>query len=344
MKSMTKTVVVIPNWNGVENLENCLNSLRSQTLKAHIIVVDNGSVDGSVDLVTKNYPEVELINHSKNMGFAGGVNPGFKRAMDMKTKYVAALNNDAVAEPQWLEKLVDNLDGNSKIGIATCKLLTADGVKIDSTGDLYTVWGLPYPRGRGESDINKYDSNTDVFGASGGASLYRTKMLAEVGLYDEDFFAYYEDVDLSFRAQLAGWKIAFVPESIVYHQISATSGRIKGFAIYQTMKNLQLLFYKNVPRGLRYRIGWRFALAHTLILSRAVTRGQGWPALKGSLKGNYLIMKSIKKRRNIQRSRQVSDNYIWSMIVHDLPPNAKALRSLRSAWWTLLRRKERKSA
>src|SRR6201999_312952 len=98
------------------------------------------------------------------------------------------------------------------------------------------------------SDIDKYDKQTAVFVASGGASLYRIKMLQEIGLFDEDFFAYYEDVDLSFRAQLAGWKVAYAPRAVAYHQIGATSGHIKGFTTYQTIKNLPLLFYKNVPR------------------------------------------------------------------------------------------------
>jgi GT2 family glycosyltransferase len=288
-----------------------------------------------VALVEKSYPSVELIKHSENKGYAGGVNPGFGRAIKLGVKYVAAFNNDAVAHKDWLKHLVAYLEKHPKAGIATCKLLTADGKALDSTGDYYTVWGLPYPRGRGESDLDKYDAKLDVFGASGGASLYRVKMLEDIGLFDEDFFAYYEDVDLSFRAQLAGWKVAYVPLAVAYHQIGGTSGKLKGFTTYQTMKNLQLLLYKNVPRKYLWRVGSRFFLAETLFFLRAVSRGQGIAALRGDAKGTFLLFKALRKRRSIQHSRKVSNQYIWSLIVHDLPPNAHALRRLRAYWWRL---------
>ena len=336
---MSEAVVVVPNWNGRAELAACLDSLQKQSLKPRVIVVDNGSSDGSVELIEKDYPRVELIKHSQNKGYAGGVNPGFKRAIELKAKYVAAFNNDAVADGDWLKNLVEYLDGHDEAGIATCKLLTEDGKRLDSTGDYYTVWGLPYPRGRGETDLDKYDDQTDVFGASGGASLYRVKLLEQIGLLDEDFFAYYEDVDLSFRAQLAGWKVAYVPAAVAYHKIGATSGQLKGFTTYQTMKNLQLLWYKNVPRRYRFKTGWRFTLASCLFLLRAVTRRQGWAALKGDLKGSYLILKKRGERRRIQSSQTVSDEYIWNLFVHDLPPNARALRRLRAAWWRPRRKK-----
>src|SRR4051812_34056320 len=120
------SVVVVPNWNGEAVLADCLDSLRKQTLKAHIIVVDNGSSDGSVELVEKSYPEVELIKHVKNRGYAGGVNPGFKRAIELGAGYAAAFNNDAVADKHWLERLVEYLDAHDEVGAAACKLLSAD--------------------------------------------------------------------------------------------------------------------------------------------------------------------------------------------------------------------------
>ncbi|HSW85265.1 MAG TPA: glycosyltransferase family 2 protein [Candidatus Saccharimonadales bacterium] len=336
--SGSKVVVVVPNWNGEDRLKTCLDSLLAQSLKTHIIVVDNASTDGSRDLL-KKYPDIEVIKHSVNKGYAGGVNAGFKRALEMSATYVAAFNNDAVADKDWLKNLVSYHDAHSKVGIAASKVIDEKGKHIDSTGDQYTVWGLPYPRGRGESEIDKYDSETEIFGASGAASLYRASMLEEIGLLDEDFFAYYEDVDLSFRAQLAGYKVIYVPESEVHHSIGATSQKIKGFTTYQTMKNLQLLMYKNVPRKHMYKVCWRFTLASSLFLLRAISRGQGWPAIKGDLKGSYLLLKKHSARKQIQGSRKVSDEYIWSVMTHDLPPNAKALRSLRAKWWKVTGKK-----
>ncbi len=333
---MSKPVVVIPNWDGADDLRGCLDSVIAQSVKAHVIVVDNGSADGSAKLVQKDYPGVELIRHTVNKGYAGGVNPGFKRAIELGAAYVAPFNNDAVADKYWLERLVKCLGAHSNVGIATCKLLTADGKRLDSTGDYYTNWGLPYPRGRGESAIDKYDNDTEIFGASGGASLYRVSMLEEIGLFDEDFFAYYEDVDLSFRSQLAGWKVRYVPESIAYHQIGSTSSRMKDFTTYQTMKNLQMLYYKNVPRRYMFRVGWRLTLTEALFIGRAFSRRQGWAAIKGDMRGSLLVLsRKTQERRRIQRAKKVSDKYIWSMMVHDLPPNARALRALRSRFWKL---------
>ena len=330
-----KTCVVVPNWNGKSTLAACLDSLLAQTEPATIIVVENGSIDGSLEFLQQNYPQVELVVNQENLGFAGGVNSGIRRAIELGAQYVALFNNDALADKKWLKELVACLDKNPEVGIATCKLLGEDGKHIDSTGDYYTVWGLPYPRGRGEEDARQYDKQMDVFAASGGASLYRVSMLNEIGLFDEDFFAYYEDVDISFRAQLAGWKVAYVPSAVAHHATGTTSSKLKGFTTYQTMKNQPLLFYKNVPRSLRGKIYRRFMLAHTLFFLRAVSRGQGWVALQGDAKATWLFFTKWSERRRIQKSRKVSDEYIWSILVHDLPPNAKALRSLRNKWWKL---------
>ena len=333
-KSMKRVSVVVPNWDGADSLGACLDSLVEQSAQPHVIVVDNGSHDGSLKLLEK-YPAVEVIKHDHNLGFAGGVNAGFRKAIADSVDYVGALNNDAVADKDWLKHLMAALDKDSKVGIVTSKILNADGTKLDSTGDYYTVWGLPYPRGRGETEINKYDGETEVFGASGGASLYRISTLQAIGLFDEDFFAYYEDVDLSFRAQLAGWKIRYAPQAIVHHQIGATSGKLKGFTTYQTMKNLPMLWYKNVPRHYRRRVGRRLKLVLFLFWLRAISHGQGWPATKGAVKGSYLLFKKLGGRNRIRKSQKVSDRTIWGMLVHDLPPNARALRKLRAGWWKL---------
>lgn len=331
----TQPVVVIPNLNGGEELLAAVQSLTEQSLQPHIIVVDNASTDDSVERLRAAYPEVELILHTTNKGYAGGVNPGFRRAIELGAEYVAPFNDDAVADKRWLKQLVEHLDTHPKVGAAACKVLAADRERLDSTGDYYTSWGLPYPRGRREYDTHKYDDQTDIFAASGAASLYRVKALEEVGLLDEDFFAYYEDVDLSFRLQLAGWKVAFVPGALVYHHIGMTSGRMKGFTTYQTMKNQPVLLYKNIPGKYLWHVGLRFLLAHTLFFARAVSRGQGWMALKGDAKGTYLLFKKTPERRRIQASKKVTDEYIWSIMVHDLPPNAQALRRVRAYWWKL---------
>jgi hypothetical protein len=329
---------VIPNWNGAESLDECLKSVVGQTSLPEVIVVDNGSIDNSLEIVAK-YPNVEVLALEKNHGFAGGVNAGIKKALESGAEYVALLNNDAIADRHWLKSLVDTAKADPKLGIVTSKILNYTGEYIDSTGDLFTSWGLPYPRGRREAVTDKYDKEALVFGASGGASLYRAKMLEEIGLFDENFFAYYEDIDISFRAQLAGWKVAYVPKAIVYHQIGATSSKIGGFATYHTMKNLPWLMWKNVPARLLWRMAPRFKFAYFSFYVSAIARGQGWPATKGFGKMLLLLPYKFIQRRKIQSHRKVSAKYIDSILTHDLPPNARKLRALRGAWWKLRRKR-----
>ena len=234
--------------------------------------------------------------------------------------------------------MIKPLTNDKDVGISTSKLVDDRGEYLDSTGNLYTVWGLAYPRGRGELVSSKYDGREDVFGASGGASLYRVKMLEEVGLFDEDFFAYYEDVDISFRAQLAGWKVRYVPESVAYHQIGATSGKIKGFTTYQTIKNLPWIVVKDVPEGLIGTVLPRFLLAYSSFIGQAILRGQGWTALKAFSVSIRKLPKKLRERKLIQSQKTTSLAYISSMMTHDLPPNAYNLRKVRSWWWHLKRK------
>ena len=331
---MYKACVVVPNWNGKASLAACLDSLVASTFNAEVVVVENGSTDGSVEFLQENYPQITVLPQAVNLGFAGGVNVGIRYAIEQGSEFVALFNNDAVADKDWFENLVNGTHDKT-VGITTCTFMSIDGKHLDSTGDLFTNWGLPYPRGRSEAPTGQYDEHTDIFGASGGASLYRVSMLEEIGLFDEDFFAYYEDVDISFRAQLAGWKVQYVPAAIAYHDTGSTSRKIKGFTTYQTMKNQPLVIFKNVPAGLLWSILWRFMIAHSLFFLRAVSRGQGWIALKGDAQGTRLLFNKMGERRRIQSSRRVSNDYIWSIITHDLPPNATALRKLRAKWWKL---------
>ena len=330
---MAKVSVVVPNWNGADSLPSCLDSLLSQANPANTIVVDNGSTDSSVKLLSVHYPQVETLQLNANAGFAGGVNLGISHATEQGADYVALLNNDAVADKHWLKYLVRYLDKHPKAGIVTSKILDKTGQTVDSTGEMYTTWGLSYPRGRGEQARDKYDQATEVFGASGAASLYRVKMLKQIGLFDKDFFAYYEDMDISFRAQLAGWKVGYQPKALVYHQIGATTGKIMDFTTYQTMKNLPWLIWKNVPAPLLPSILPRFTLAYLGFYFSAIRRGQFWPASKGLLISTLKWPKKLVQRYTIQKNRKVIPAYINSIVVHDLPPNARKLRVLRNKWW-----------
>lgn len=359
MKAKTPHVfVVIPSWNAEQDLPACIDSVLAQSHAAlSLVIVDNGSSDDSRKII-EHYQQkdarVRSIYHDKNYGFTGGVNPGLELAIAERATYAALFNNDAVADKDWLKHLVAFLEAHKQYGIAACSLLHADGKTIDSTADLYTIWGIPYPRGRDEPAAKRFGLSTDVFGASGGASMYRVKMLQEVGLFDQDFFAYYEDIDISFRAQLAGWKVGYVPESVVYHEQGKTSARLAGraagdrranpFTTSQFMKNLPYIVVKDVPFGLLPKILPRFLLVYTMFFFRAVLDGRGWPALKGLLTFWVKLPKKLIARCRIQKNRKVSSAYIWSMLTHDLPPNAHKLKKLRSAWWQITGRRQKERA
>ena len=329
-----KIAVVIPNWNGVDMIVKSVKSLQNQTLKHTVVIVDNGSVDDSVAVIEKNFPEVVLLKNPINLGFAGGVNTGIRYALGQDFDAIALFNNDAIADKKWLEALAENLDLYPNVGIVTCKLMSIDKTHIDSTGDIYTTWGIPYPRGRGEPVSKVYDNSPWVFGASGGASLYRSTMFKQIGLFDEDFFAYYEDVDISFRAQLAGWKIRYEPTAHVFHATSSTSSKIPGFFTYQTIKNYPFVFWKNVPLGLMPTMFPRFALAYSVFTIKGLfTPYRTWSTIKGLFVTTVLLPKKLYQRWGIMRSRTVSLQYIRSILTWDLPPNANKLRSLRARWW-----------
>jgi hypothetical protein len=274
------------------------------------------------------------IERDKNYGFTGGVNPGIKYALEHNYEAVALFNNDAIAAPTWLAELQKELVGD--VGIVTCCLQTIDKTLIDSTGDQLTVWGLPYPRGRLLPVVNAPSQPEYIFGASGGATLYSVAMLREIGLFDDDFFAYYEDTDISFRAQLAGFRVKLNPAAVAYHRINATSKRMKsGFMVYQTFKNLPMVMQKDVPAGLRHVIYPRFCLAYASFYISAILRGDIMPATKGVFAYLRLAPKKSRERRQIQARRRADNDYIWSILTHDLPENARKLRRLRSVWWRL---------
>lgn len=329
---MNRVAIVVLNWNGVTDTLDCLDSLQKQSYKYFtIVVIDNGSTDNSRRILgeyqTKHPDNTEIIFNPKNFGFAGGVNTGIEWALNDDYEYVALFNNDATADKNWLTNLVA-VAQPKEIGISTGLLLHGDGKTIDSTGDWYSTWGLPFPRNRNEKTAKAFDSGL-VFSASGGASLYKTAMLREIGLFDEDFFAYYEDTDISFRVQLAGWKVVYNNKAIAYHKQGATSKKIPGFAVYQTFKNLPLLFIKNVPRGLLLSVGIRFYFAYALMFFNAVAKGSGKQAIKGAWRSFILGFKKLGERHEIQSSRQVTTKYIKSMLWPDLPPDQTGIRKLR---------------
>jgi len=333
---MNSVAVVVLNYKGISDTVDCIASLSKQTYKNFTIVaIENGSRDGSAkkfkELQRQYGDKLVTIYNDKNLGFDGGVNTGIRWALEHNFDYVALFNNDATADKDWVESLVEAAETN-KSGITTGLLLREDGKTIDSSGDWFSKWGLGFPRNRNET-VDKAPQAGFVFGATGGATLFSTKMLREIGLFDEDFFAYYEDNDISFRAQLAGWKVYYEPKALAYHKLSQTTSRMpSGFAIYQTFKNLPLVYIKNVPLRLLLPIGIRFYTAYWLMVGNAIRRGKGGAALRGVFMSLLLSIKKLPIRWRIQHNKKVSTSYIKEIIWDDLPPDQTGLRKLRKVF------------
>lgn len=320
---MKKIFVVIPNWNGADMIADCLTSLQEQTTPTHIVVVDNGSVDESIEIIEKQFPKVHLIKLPQNTGFTGGVNTGIIYALEQNADAIALLNNDAVADKDWLKQLVTTLEQEDAFGIVTSKIVRSDKKRLDSAGDYYSVWGTAFPRGRDELDEGQFETPEEVFAGSGGASLYRASMLREVGLFDQDFFAYYEDIDISFRARLVGWKVFYQPKAVVYHEVGATSSRIHDFGAYHGLKNIFFLSYKNLPLSLLISQFPKRALYYTALHARVWSLGKATASLKAFFMVLWLLPKKTVERWKIQRNRKVQTSELRKLMHNELPPSTK---------------------
>ena len=239
--------VIVVNWNGKHLLAECLGSLVEQEQPdVEIILVDNGSTDGSAAYVRETYPAVRLLELPENLGFAGGNNAGIRIA---RGKYIALLNNDTRTDRAWLSRLVSEAEsGPSSVGMWASKILSYDHPDtFDNIGLLLYPDGLGRGKGRLEKDQGQYDAAQEAFFPSGCAALYRASLLGEIGLLDEDFFAYADDVDIGLRARWAGWKCRYVPGAIVYHKYSASSSAYSPFKAYLVERNRIWVLLKYFP-------------------------------------------------------------------------------------------------
>jgi GT2 family glycosyltransferase len=306
--------VIIPNWNGATLLPSCLDALRRQSVRDfEVIVVDNASTDESCELIDADYPEVRLLQLQRNLGLTGGCNAGIHMA---KGEVIALLNNDAEAEAGWLAALIDGLARYPKAGSVASKMLLHDRRDIiNSAGDFYGRDGLPGNRGVWQKDEGRYDEEAWVFGACGGAVAYRRSMLNQVGLFDPDFFMYCEDVDLAWRAQLAGWRCRYIPDAVVYHRLSATGGG--PLSSFYTGRNTLYVLFKDVPISLRQKYRHLILRTQWRIARDALRAWRGKAArarLRGQLAGMMAWPKMRAKYQVVQRRRKVSDGYLESVL------------------------------
>jgi GT2 family glycosyltransferase len=303
--------IVIINWNGKKHLARCLPSLIAQTYRDfELIIVDNGSDDGSVAFVRQQYPTACLIENSQNQGFAGPNNQGIALA---RGRYIVTLNNDTELPPGWLHALVAAADAHPDMG-AFASLIVFDDrpTMIDSAGLSVSLAGIGCQNRMGE-DARRVREPEEVFGVCAAAALYRRELLDDVGLFDEDYFAYYEDVDLAWRARLRAWRAMLVPQALVYHIHSGTSGRSSPFKESLVARNLVWTRLKNYPFP-AWLLFLPLILAYDIINAcPPLLRGDPFPLL-GRWQGIWHARVALNKRPAIQAGRVVSFWHIMPLM------------------------------
>jgi GT2 family glycosyltransferase len=316
MSKLELISVVIPNWNGKQFLAGCLDSLAQQTYKEiEVILIDNGSIDNSVKFIEDNYPWVRLLRFRENRGFSPAVNEGIKAS---NGSFIALLNNDTIVDGRWLEELVKALQADDTLGSVASKMLAYhDHTILDGAGDGYRRGGLPGRIGHREKDTGQFDTPRYVLGGCGGAVLYRKSVFAQIGLFDEDYFAYLEDIDLSLRAQAAGFKCLYVPTAVVYHLGCGTTGSgYSPLVVRLSAQNNINTLVKNIPlpllvKFLPYIFYWQaYYFACVLLLGR---QPLAW--FEGNLRALLLLPKMLAKRQKINQTRRVPLNYLEKLII-----------------------------
>jgi GT2 family glycosyltransferase len=317
--SMKKASIIIPNWNGIKFVEVCLNSVfASDCDDFEVIVVDNGSTDGSREKVEELFARApapratHLVRLPKNLGFARACNEGIYNASG---EFIVLLNNDVEVEATWLRELIAGMERHPECGMGTSKMVQYDNrSQIYNTGDVFKVWCTGGGRGFGVIDEGQFEKEDYVFGACAGAGIYRGELFADIGLFDEDFFIFSEDVDLNLRAQGRKMRCVYLPKAIVYHWGTATVGFNSDRHVFLGCRNDLFVLLKNysLREFLRYfRQIWAFQFMRLRALS---FEGQGWPVCKGMLSFLFFVPGMCLKRIRAMSRRTVGLTEIAEII------------------------------
>lgn len=307
MERQIRSTIVIPNYNGIDYIEKCLRTLEGEP--AHIIVVDNGSTDGSRLVVQEKFPQVRLICLDQNYGFCKAVNIGIAES---KTTYVILLNNDTEIKAGFVRALEQPLEQHPEVfsGSAQMRNLQRPGL-IDDAGDYYCALGWAFALGK-DKPAQYYQQKRRIFAACGGAAIYRRKVFDEIGCMDENHFAYLEDIDLGYRARINGYDNLYIPEAVVYHAGSGVSGsRYNSFKVALTAKNSIYLIYKNMPPA-QILLNLPFLCAGFAVKTAFfMKQGLGSTYLKGLCKGVALCLSEEGRSHRVRFGMDRLYNYIF---------------------------------
>ena len=306
MERQIQSTIVIPNYNGINYIEKCLRALEGEP--AHIIVVDNGSTDGSRQIVQEKFPGVELISLEKNYGFCRAVNGGIAAS---KTTYVILLNNDTEAQQGFVRALEQPLERHPEVFSGSAQMRNMHSPElIDDAGDYYCALGWAFAYGK-DKPVGGYQHKRRIFAACGGAAIYRRKVFDEIGFMDENHFAYLEDIDIGYRARIHGYINLYIPEAVVYHAGSGASGsRYNNFKVALTSKNSVYLVYKNMPPAQIF-INLPFLLAGFAVKTAFfIRKGFGRTYLKGLCKGAALCFSKEGRAHKVRFCKDRLYSYI----------------------------------
>lgn len=303
--------VIVVNYNGRAYLDDCLQALAAQEAPHfEVVLVDNASHDGSAALVRERYPWVRLFEFRENHGFAGGNNRG---AAEARGRLLAFLNNDTQVQAGWLAALVTGLDGPDVAMAASRLLYMHDPAILDSAGDGVTRAGGAFKRGHG-APATQHTRRREVFAACGAAFLIDRRVFDEAGGFDEDFFLCHEDIDLSYRVRLLGYRCIYVPEAVVFHAGSATMGRTSKTSIYHGQRNLEWVYLKNTPGALLLRTLPLHAIYVVAACAYFTWIGRFPVFLSAKWSAVRALPRMWRKRRAIQRARRIGPEQIWPLL------------------------------
>jgi GT2 family glycosyltransferase len=310
---MPEISVLLVNWNGRNMLADCLGALRRQTFRDfETILVDNGSTDDSPAYIQTEFPEVRLIALRENGGFTGGNIAAYEHAQG---QLIVLLNNDTEADPHWLEEIHKASLLFPNAGTFASKMMYFnDRGRIENCGFSLGVAGTTVDLGRDELDGPKWTETRAIFGGCGGAVAYRRSMLDDIGFLDPDFFIYYEDVDLSFRAQLRGYGCIYVPNAIVFHRYSSTMGKRPARQIFYAQRNIEFVYLKNMPSGLVFRFFLQRLMYELGAAVYFCRQGGTFPFIRAKWEAIKHLPVLVRKRRQVQKSKTVGDAQLRTLM------------------------------
>jgi GT2 family glycosyltransferase len=327
---MTAISVIVVNWNGKPFLDDCLSAMRRQTFRDfETIFVDNGSTDGSVEYVQKQFPEVKLLALPDNRGFTGGNIAGYAHASGT---LVVLLNNDTEAHPNWLDEIHKASEAYPSAGSFASKMMYFDERgRIENCGFDLGMGGATLDLGRNELDGPAWAQPRKVFGGCGGAVAYRRRMLEEIGFLDPEFFMIYEDADLSFRAQLRGYECVYIPGAVVYHRYRVTIRKSPARQVFYSQRNVEFVYLKNMPLGLILRSAPQRCLYELGAAVYFTRQGTGSAFFRAKWDVLRRLPTVLRKRREIQKRRTITDSQMRAILRKSLFSDKwKKFRSLRS--------------